>query len=51
MTSNNVNEAESIEPSEAVVPKSMDDRLIDSTGPLGELPVRESGCRRAGFTG
>lgn len=29
MTSNNVTEAETVEPSEAVVPKSMDDRLID----------------------
>lgn len=29
MTSNNVTEAEAVEPSEAVVPTSMDDRLID----------------------
>ncbi len=29
MTSNNVTEAETVEPSEAVVPTSMDDRLID----------------------
>ncbi|WP_098024972.1 hypothetical protein [Streptomyces sp. st115] len=29
MTSNNVTEAEAVEPSEAVVPMSMDDRLID----------------------
>ena len=29
MTSNNVTEAETVEPPEAVVPTSMDDRLID----------------------
>ncbi|MGW0859273.1 hypothetical protein [Streptomyces sp. NPDC002690] len=29
MTSNNVTEAETVEPSEAVVPTSMDDLLID----------------------